>query len=71
MSMVRLMPLSMALLFLFGDEGWLEYTLLLRAASSSMSSMRGMLGVESSILNSGCVMKLCMDVLESGFSRPS
>lgn len=71
MSMVRLMPLSMALLFLLGDEGWLEYFLLLRAESSSVSSMRGMLGVESSILNSGCVMKLWMDDLESGFSRPS
>lgn len=67
---MRLMPLSMALLFLLGDEGWLEY-FLLRAESSSVSSMRGMLGVESSILNSGCVMKLWMDVLESGFSRPS
>lgn len=70
MSVVRFMPLSMALLFLLGDDGWLEFFL---AASSSMSvsSMRGMWGVESSILNSGWVMKLWMEVRDSGFSRPS
>lgn len=41
------------------------------SSSASVSSMRGMCGSESSMRNSGWVMKLWMDVRDSGFSSPS
>lgn len=52
-SVVRLIPLSMALLFLLSDDGGLEFCLSAASSSRSVSSMRGMWGCESSIRNSG------------------
>lgn len=48
-SVVRLIPLSMALLFLLSDEGGLEFCFWSAASSRSVSSMRGCGGCESSI----------------------
>lgn len=48
-----------------------ELRLVGASSSASVSSMRGMWGSESSIRNSGWVMKLWIDVRASGFSSPS
>lgn len=71
---LRQMPLSMALLFLLGDGGGLARKRRLGGhslSSTSVSSMRGMLWIQSLIKNSGVVMKLWMEVFVSGFSSPS
>lgn len=52
-------------------RGLAELRLVGASSSASVSSMRGMWGSESSIRNSGWVMKLWMDVRDSGFSSPS
>lgn len=52
-------------------RGLAELRLVGASSSASVSSMRGIWGSESSIRNSGCVMKLWMDVRDSGFSSPS
>lgn len=80
------MPLSTALLFWLGEgvgesdgeggvgvalRGEAELRLVGASSSASVSSMRGMEGSESSILNSGWVMKLWMELRDSGFSSPS
>lgn len=68
--------LSDALLFWLGDktggsgEGVL-FRLVGASSSGSVSSMRGMDGSESSIRNSGWLMKLWMELRDSGVSRPS
>lgn len=48
-----------------------ELRLVGASSSASVSSMRGMWGSESSIRNSGWVMKLWMELRDSGFSSPS
>lgn len=70
-SMVRWIPLSTALLFLLGEGGGLELRFVGASSSASVSSIRGMWGSESSILNSGWVIKLWIELLDSGFSNPS
>lgn len=70
-SIVRWIPLSTALLFLLGEGGGLELRFVGASSSASVSSIRGMCGSESSILNSGCVIKLWIELLDSGFSNPS
>lgn len=52
-------------------RGLAELRLVGASSSASVSSMRGIWGSESSIRNSGWVMKLWIDVRESGFSSPS
>lgn len=52
-------------------RGLAELRLVGASSSASVSSMRGIWGSESSIRNSGWVMKLWMDVRDSGFSSPS
>lgn len=52
-------------------RGLAELRLVGASSSASVSSMRGMWGSESSIRNSGWVMKLWMDDRDSGFSSPS
>lgn len=52
-------------------RGLAELRLVGASSSASVSSIRGMWGSESSIRNSGWVMKLWMDVRDSGFSSPS
>ena len=76
---------SMALLFWLG-EGWsggsldspvsgggimMEIRLVGASSSPSFSSIRGIWGSESSIRNSGWLMKLWMELRASGVSRPS
>lgn len=52
-------------------RGLAELRLVGASSSASVSSMRGIWGSESSIRNSGWVMKLWIDDRESGFSSPS
>lgn len=52
-------------------RGLAELRLVGASSSASVSSMRGIWGSESSIRNSGWVMKLWIDVRDSGFSSPS
>lgn len=52
-------------------RGLAELRLVGASSSASVSSIRGIWGSESSIRNSGWVMKLWMDVRDSGFSSPS
>lgn len=52
-------------------RGLAELRLVGASSSASVSSMRGIWGSESSILNSGWVMKLWIDDRDSGFSSPS
>ncbi len=74
-SRKRWMPLSTALLFWLGEGGGggvgVVFLLVGASSSASVSSIRGMWGSESSIRNSGWVMKLWMEVRDSGFSVPS
>lgn len=52
-------------------RGLAELRLVGASSSASVSSMRGIWGSESSIRNSGWVMKLWIDDRDSGFSSPS
>lgn len=52
-------------------RGLAELRLVGASSSASVSSMRGIWGSESSIRNSGWVIKLWMDDRDSGFSNPS
>lgn len=52
-------------------RGLAELRLVGASSSASVSSMRGIWGSESSIRNSGWVMKLWIDDRDSGFSNPS
>lgn len=52
-------------------RGLAELRLVGASSSASVSSMRGIWGSESSIRNSGCVIKLWIDDRDSGFSSPS
>lgn len=52
-------------------RGLAELRLVGASSSASVSSMRGIWGSESSIRNSGWVIKLWIDVRDSGFSSPS
>lgn len=75
LSRKRWMPLSTALLFWLGEGGGggvgVAFLFVGASSSASVSSIRGMWGSESSIRNSGWVMKLWMEVRDSGFSSPS
>lgn len=52
-------------------RGLAELRLVGASSSASVSSMRGIWGSESSIRNSGWVIKLWIDDRDSGFSSPS
>lgn len=52
-------------------RGLAELRLVGASSSASVSSIRGIWGSESSIRNSGWVMKLWIDDRDSGFSSPS
>lgn len=77
LSKKRWAPLSTALLFWLGDgEGGgggvgVAFLFVGASSSASVSSMRGMWGSESSIRNSGWVIKLWIELRDSGFSSPS
>lgn len=77
LSKKRWTPLSTALLFWLGNgEGGgggvgVAFLFVGASSSASVSSMRGMWGSESSIRNSGWVIKLWIELRDSGFSSPS